>query len=156
MVKIEISPHQSAIAADTETPLSRNMSIAQQMRDQNNNASGLTDLCQALEQLGPGSPEYQVILALVDEVNNNTISKYHDHTRPYVTAEDSLNKQQRYMDGTTALLEKVFALQSQVSADQEVPTKILALLEAGLRKALSFGKKVLELKKTKALEPGAN
>lgn len=95
-------------------------------------------------------------MSLVDEVNNNTISKYHDHTQPYVTAEDSLNKQQRYVDGTTALLDKVLALQSTMPADQETPVKILALLETGLRKALSFGKKVLELKKTKALEPGAN
>lgn len=130
--------------------------LAQQMRDQNNKASGLTDLCQALEQLGPGSADYQAVLALVEEVNNNTISKYHDHTRPYVTAEDSLNKQQRYVDGTTALLDKVLTLQSTIPADQETPVKILALLETGLRKALSFGKKVLELKKTKALEPGAN
>jgi len=132
------------------------MSLAQQMKAQQNKATGLTNLCEALEQVGPGNPYYQPIMSLVDEVNNNTISKYHDHTQPYATAEDSLNKQQRYMDGTTALLEKVFALQSEVPANQETLTKILALLEAGLRNALSFGKKVLEVKKRKACEPGVN
>lgn len=128
------------------------MSLAQQMRDQQNKASGLTDLCEALKQQ-PGNALYHSVLALVDEVTNNTISKYHDHTRPYVTAEDSLNKQQRYMDGTTALLEKVFALQSQVPADQETSIKILTILETGLRNALTFGKKVLQVKKKRLYEP---